>query len=184
MGTVWRDARSIADLGQNMAGWLEGRVPSWPGYLSDEFGVEETDGARHLVPVLIAANNAGFVTTDSQPASNEVIDGVRWRQRASVGGVVHDHSPLLRRLLDLQNCGLVVVRGWPKRQHVITEQDSRPFTTFGGWRWRRDYVHYNWRGVGHRALREMREHGASITVYDPVWGRDDRLWPALLGAVR
>ncbi|MFJ6579270.1 DUF6919 domain-containing protein [Streptomyces sp. NPDC091368] len=180
MGSVWRDARSIADLGQGMAGWLEGRVPNWPGYLSDEFGAEETNGARHLVPVMTALNKAGFVTIDSQPGET----GSGFRQRASVDGIVHDHSPLLNRLLALQGQGFTVVRGWPKQQHVITEQDGRPFTTFGGWRWRRDDVHHIWRGVGHRAVRELREHGAFVHIYDPVWGRDDRLWPALMGAVR
>ncbi|MER7623924.1 hypothetical protein [Streptomyces sp. NPDC126503] len=179
MGSAWRDARTIADLGQNMAGWLEGRVPSWPGY-DGPFGQEETNGARHLVPTLIAANNAGFVTINSQPG--ETGDG--YRQRASVDGIVHDHSPLLDRLLALQNQGFTVVRGWPKQQHVITEQDGQPFTTFGGWRWRRNDIHHIWRGVGHRARRELREHGTTIHIYDPVWGRDDRLWPALAGAVR
>ncbi|TXS22415.1 hypothetical protein EAO70_06020 [Streptomyces sp. adm13(2018)] len=163
-----------------MAGWLEGRVPNWPGYLSDEFGAEEENGARHLVPVLVTLNRAGFVTVGSQPGE---VDG-RYRQRASVDGIVHDHGPLFGRLLALQGQGFTVVRGWPKQQHVITEENGRPFTTFGGWRWRRDYVHTMWRGVGHRALRELREHGASIHIYDPVWGRDDRLWPALAGVVR
>ncbi|MFD3568461.1 DUF6919 domain-containing protein [Streptomyces sp. NPDC058667] len=184
MGSVWRTARSIDDLGENMALWLEGRIPSWPGYLGDEFGEEETNGARHLMPTLIAANRSGFVTTCSQPGSDEVIDGAHWRQRAWVEGVVHDHSPLLGRLLRLQDQGFTVVRGWPKRQIVLTEVDGRLVTAIGGWRMRRDSVHCNWRGVGHRALREVRQHGATIHIIDPVWGRDDRLWPALMGAVR
>ena len=179
MSNAWRDARSIADLGQNMALWLEGRLPGWPGY-DGPFGQEEENGARHLVPTLIAANRAGFVTVGSQPGET----GNGYRQRASVDGVVHDHSPLLSRLLALQGQGLTVTRGWPKQQHVITEQDGEPFTTFGGWRWRRDNVHYVWRGVGHRALRELRDHGVVVHIYDPTWGRDNQLWPALIGAIR
>ncbi|GGU91099.1 hypothetical protein GCM10010275_30200 [Streptomyces litmocidini] len=175
MGTVWHGACTIGDLGQNMADWLEGRVPSWPGYLADEFGDEETDGARHLVPTMVALNRAGFVTTGSQPGET----GGGYRQRAWVEGVVHDHNPLLGRLLGLHGQGLTVIRGWPEKQHVLTEGNGRPYTTVGGWRWRRDYIHSNWRGIGHRALRELRQHGAVINIYDPVWGRDDRLWPAL-----
>lgn len=184
MGSVWRDARSIADLGQNMAGWLKGEVPSWPGYLGSEFGEEETDGARHLVPTLIAANRAGFVTTCSQPGSDEVVDGVRWHQRAWVEGVVHDRSPLLGRLLKLQGQGFTVVRGWPKRQIVLTEVDGRHLTAIGGWKMRRNDIHTTWRGIGRQALREVRQHGAAIHIIDTAWGRDDRLWPALMGAVR
>lgn len=179
MGSVWRDAQSIADLGQNMALWLEGRLPSWPGY-DGPFGQEEENGARHLVPTLIALNRAGFVTVGSQPAS---IDRYG-RQRACAEGIVHDHNPILGRLLALQQQGFTVARGWPKRQIVVTEDDGRPFTTIGGWRMRRDAVHYFWRGVGHRAIREVRQHGAMVHVIDMTWGRDDRLWPALVGAVR
>ncbi|MGW4050818.1 DUF6919 domain-containing protein [Streptomyces sp. NPDC004779] len=180
MGNVWRTARTIDDLGQHMAGWLEGRVPNWPGYLSDEFGAEETNGARHLVPTLIAANRAGFVTTCSQPGET----GAGYRQRAYVDGVVHDRSPLLGRLLSLQHQGLTVVRGWPKRQIVLTEDGGRPFTTIGGWRMRRNDIHHHWRGVGRQAIRELKEHGAKLTIIDTDWGRDDRLWSALMGAVR
>lgn len=180
MGNVWRDARSIRDLGQNMAGWLEGRIPSWPGYLADKFGEEETNGARHLVPTLIAANSAGFITTCSQPG--EIGGG--YRQRAWVEGVVHDRSPLLGRLLSLQGQGLTVVRGWPKRQIVLTEDAGRPYTTIGGWKMRRNDIHATWRGVGGQGLRELKEHGAKLHIIDTEWGRDDRLWPALMGAVR
>ncbi|MEU2075443.1 hypothetical protein [Streptomyces sp. NPDC013489] len=179
MGNVWRDARTIADLGQNMAGWLEGRIPNRPGY-DGPFGQEETNGARHLVPTLIALNRAGFVTVDSQPGEL----GGGYRQRANVEGIVHDRSPLLGQLLALQGQGLTVVRGWPKRQIVLTEDAGSPFTTIGGWRMRRDSIHANWRGVGRQAIRELREHGATVHIIDTEWGRDDRLWPALAGVVR
>lgn len=179
MSNVWRAAGSIADLGENMAGWLEGRIPSWPGY-DGQFGQEETNGARHLVPTLIAANRAGFVTTESQPG--EIGGG--YRQRAFVEGTVHDHSPLLGRLLGLQHQGLTVVRGWPKRQVVLTEDAGRPFTTIGGWKMRRNDIHSTWRKVGKQAISELREHGVKLTIIDTDWGRDDRLWPALAGAVR
>ncbi|MGW6557914.1 DUF6919 domain-containing protein [Streptomyces hydrogenans] len=179
MSNAWRNAGSIADLGENMAGWLEGRILSWPGY-DGPFGQEETNGARHLVPTLIAANKAGFVTTESQPG--EIGGG--YRQRAFVEGTVHDHNPLLGRLLGLQHQGLTVVRGWPKRQVVLTEDAGRPFTTIGGWRMRRNDIHSTWRGIGKQARSELREHGVKLTIIDTDWGRDDRLWPALMGAVR
>ncbi|MEW5658330.1 hypothetical protein ABGT92_23790 [Streptomyces cinereoruber] len=179
MGSVWRSARSIADLGQHMADWLEGRIPSWPGY-DGPFGQEETDGARHLVPTLTALNRAGFVTTQSQPGEL----GGGYRQRAFVEGVVHDRNPLLGRVLALQDQGLTVVRGWPKRQIALTEDAGRPFTTIGGWRMRRNDIHSMWRGIGSQALRELKEHGAKVHIIDTEWGRDDRLWPALDGVVR
>lgn len=183
MGTVWRNASSIADLGQNMAAWMEGRLPSWPGY-DGPFGQEEDNGARHLIPTLAAVNRAGFVTTGSQPAYDAISGGHHWRQRAHVDGVVHDRSPLLGQLTALERAGLLVFRGWPRDGYVITDCDGEPVTGFGGFRLGRDHDAREWHGIGRHALRELKDHGARLIIVDPVWGRDDRLWPALANATR
>lgn len=183
MGSVWRDARSIVDLGQNMALWLEGRGPDWPGY-HGKFGQEETDGARHLIPVLAAANRAGYVTTCSQPACDEVVRGSRWRQRAWVEGVVDKRSPLLGRLLGLERQGFTVVQGWPRTGYELTTCDGQPTTGIGGFRMNRNAVTREWRGVGRHAIADLKQHGVRIHLIDLAWGRDDRLWPALMGVVR
>jgi hypothetical protein len=179
MGNVWRDARTIADLGQNMAGWLEGRVPSWPGY-DGPFGQEEDNGARHLIPVLAAANRSGFVTTCSQPATD---NGRGDRQRAWVEGIVHDRNPILGRLLGLERQGFTVIRGARTPYLVLTEEDGQPFTTLG-YRVNRDWKAREWQGVGRHALRELRQHGTTLNIVDMSWGRDDRLWAALANATR
>lgn len=184
MGSVWRDARTIADLGQAMALWMEGRLPSWPGYDSP-FGYEEEDGARHLVPILAAANRAGFLTTGSQPGFDGTgYDGARWRQRAAVDGIVHDHSPLLGRLAALERQGFEVFRGWPKKAVAITDRNGEPETEFGGFRLSRNQAAREWHGIGRHALRELKARGTVLHIVDPVWGRDDRLWPALASSIR
>ncbi|MFZ3473118.1 DUF6919 domain-containing protein [Streptomyces sp. 4.24] len=183
MGSVWRDASSIADLGQNMAAWLEGRLPSWPGY-NGPFGQEEENGARHLIPTLAAVNRAGFVTTGSQPAEDGIWNGAHWRQRASVDGIVHDHSPLYRRLTDLERQGFLVYQGWPKEYVAVTDRNGEPVTGFGGFRLGRDQTARDWYGIGRQALRELKTRGAVLHIVDPAWGRDDRLWPALINAIR
>lgn len=183
MGSVWRSAASIADLGQAMALWLEGRGPDWPGY-HGAFGQEETGGARHLIAPLAAANRAGFVTTQSQPACDEVVRGSRWRQRAWVEGVVDKRSPLLGRLEALGRQGFAVVRGWPRDGYELTTRDGDPTTGIGGFRLRRDDVTREWRGVGRHAIADLRQHGVRIHVIDMTWGRDDRLWPALSNTIR
>lgn len=179
MGSVWRDARSIADLGQNMAAWLEGRLPSWPGY-DGPFGQEEDNGARHLIPTLAAVNRAGFVTTCSQPATD---DGRGSRQRAWVEGIIHDRSPILGRLLGLERQGFIVIRGNRTPYLVLTEENGEPFTTLG-YRVDRNWKAREWHGVGRHALRELSQHGTTLHVIDMAWGRDDRLWPALVNAIR
>lgn len=61
----WRAARSIADLGHLTALWLEGEVASHPSCATPNFGPDEE--TAHLVPVLAAANRAGYLTDNSQP---------------------------------------------------------------------------------------------------------------------
>ncbi|WP_405941599.1 DUF6919 domain-containing protein [Streptomyces sp. NBC_00207] len=183
MGSVWRDARSIGDLGQAMALWMEGRGPDWPGYFGP-FGQEEENGARHLIPTLAAANRAGFVTTGSQPAYDNVSGGAHWRQKAHVDGIVHDRSPLLHRLTALERQGFLVVRGWPMRYVAVTDRDGEPVTGFGGFRLGRNQAAREWHGIGRHALREVKDRSVRLNIVDPVWGRDDRLWPALANAIR
>lgn len=183
MGSVWRDARSIADLGEAMASWMEGRGPDWPGYFGP-FGQEEVDGAQHLIPTLAAANRAGYVTTGSQPAYDGMSGGRHWRQRAHVDGVVHSGSPVLDRLTALERSGFLVFRGWPRDRYVVTDRDGQPITGFGGFRLGRDHAAREWQGIGRHALRELKDHGTRLIIVDPAWGRDDRLWPALANAIR
>ncbi|MFF6888699.1 DUF6919 domain-containing protein [Streptomyces sp. NPDC012421] len=175
----WRTARSIPDLGRFMALWLEGRIPQWPGY-GAEFGHEEhDDDVRRLVCPLAVVNRAGLVTTQSQPAGDGPgADGARWRQRAFVSGVVRARSTLLARLPVLEREGLVVVVGRPPRPVVLTDRDGRPTLVLDTRRPGRDQLAREWAGTGRRALRELRR-GTAVHVVDPVWGRNDRLWPAL-----
>jgi hypothetical protein len=180
MGSVWRDARTIEDLGVAMADWLEGRIPSWPGYYGP-FGQEEENGARHLIPTLVALNRAGFVTTNSQPGMDgRDHDGSRWRQRAWVEGVVDDRSPLLDRLVQsAERAGMTVIRGRRTPQPVIlTDRNGEPMSSIGH-RYPRNQLAREWNGVGRHALRALRDHGAPVAFVDLVWGRDDRLWPTL-----
>lgn len=58
----WRDARSLADLGELMARFLEGAIDEAPTFVGRPD--PETDP---LVAVLAQVNRAGYVTTCSQP---------------------------------------------------------------------------------------------------------------------
>lgn len=187
MGSVWRDARSIADLGRTMADWLEGRIPSWPGY-DGAFGQEEEDGARHLIPTLAAVNRVGFVTVDSQPGtvSYDSAGEVTWRQRAYVQGVIDRRNPLLDRLIKAARSeGMTVRRGTrrPVEAIVLTEVRGEPFTGITT-KLRRNYLAREWNGIGRHALKELRTHGVHLLICDQVWASDRRLWPLLQEAVR
>ncbi|MBI0296284.1 hypothetical protein JBE04_17895 [Streptomyces sp. PRKS01-29] len=186
MGNPWKKAASVADLGQLTADWLEGRIPTIPGCVGEEGPDEET---QHLVPVLAAVNRAGYVTTCSQPGHPPVrgYDGRMWQQRAAVEGWVADHRLLDRLRVGAKRAGIEVIAHRPGgRWHdgiPVTEADREPYTWFARTERYRRQIAYEWRGVGGRAVREVRR-STYLTLVDPVWGRDDRLWPVLAQAVR
>ena len=65
----WKTARSLADLGELTARWLEGTEPNHPCCAS---GADEETSP--LIVELAALNRAGFVTDFSQPA-DQLEDG-------------------------------------------------------------------------------------------------------------
>jgi hypothetical protein len=79
---AWRSARTLADLGELTARWIEGRLASQPGYCGP---CDIEDPA--LVPVLARLNRAGFVTAGSQPGNDGPgYGGAHREQRAAVDG--------------------------------------------------------------------------------------------------
>lgn len=186
MDRIWRDARSIGDLGGAMAGWLEGHIGSRPGY-NDSRPDEET---AHLVSALARMNRRGYVTTDSQPGLEDVaFDGRPWAQRAAVQGWIGVTDPLLVRIVRTARAAGLIVSAYgagrcvgPRRGLVVTRWDGEPHTDFGG-RPSGLRVAPELSGVGRRARRELARHGVALAVIDPVWGRDDVLWSVLDQAI-
>lgn len=176
---IWRDARSIDDLGHAMACWLEGHTGSRPGY----FGTRPDEETRHLIPVLGRANRSGFVTTDSQPGrTSTAFDGRPWVQRAAVQGYVAAANPLLTRITGAARAAGLVVTVYgpghavgPRDGLVATRWADCPHTAFGG-RSSRAQRRTELHGIGRSARRDLDRHGVALAVIDPAWGRDDVLW--------
>jgi len=74
----WHSARTLAGLGELTAQWLEGKIGYVPGY----GGAPPDEETEPLIPVLAAANRAGFVTIVSQPGEEPTAgyDGETWMQ--------------------------------------------------------------------------------------------------------
>jgi hypothetical protein len=163
----WRTARTLADLGELTAQWLEGTIASIPTVMPGYGPDEETS---ELIPVLAACNRAGYITTVSQPGEEPApgYDGRLWTQRAAVGGFAAtlpwqptrstprkpgSRSPWLatRR-----------TRGSAARLPQETSKTIRPDTASATPTPSRHYA---------RAWQ--------VTIIDPEWGRNDVLWPVL-----
>lgn len=180
----WRAARSIADLAELTALWLEGRIASHPGVMPNCGPDEETSD---LVPVLALANRNGYLTDNSQPGTSGTgFDGRWWEQRAAVTGWVRCDQAgidLVNQILvPAQAAGLIVCadshHGLP-----VTCVDGHPYTTFGGPLSKRDLRTIWPAHLIHRDLFRQLQGAIQLTVIDPAYGRNDRLWNVLAKAL-
>jgi Domain of unknown function (DUF6919) len=184
----WKSARTLADLGELTARWLEGTIPAVPGYIG-----EPDPETEELVPVLAKLNRAGFVTTCSQPAFDGTgYDGAHWQQCAAIEGFT-DSPELVMRIRR-------GIRAWPYGLKVIAHDPA----TLPRWRFRwdretaatwRDGEEYTWFGaqICRRYIRGPLFGGGlcsrqgldafcsawQVTVIDPEPGRPDVLWRTL-----
>ncbi len=187
---AWQSARTLADLGELTARWIEGDLASQPGYC----GPSDIEDPA-LVPFLAALNRAGFVTTGSQIGeSGPGYDGAYWQQRAAVEGFASERTALAL-IRAAAACGLISVSYPPAsmsrwryrydRSVTVTMREDRKITGFGVQLPRR-HIRDSWLGYGicHRAAVDALCSAWQVTVIDPEWGRDDLLWHVLDLAVR
>src|SRR5260370_79248 len=87
----WKQARTLADLGELVVAWLNGEIEQTPGHLAPP-----DPETIPLIPALTLANRAGFVTDCSQLA--ESIDGRTWCAWVS-GFTTDDGLERLRKAL-------------------------------------------------------------------------------------
>lgn len=177
----WAQARTLDDLGELTALWLEGRIDSQPGYYG-RVDVDEDD-APGLTAALIACNRAGYLTNDSQAGyDGEGYDGARWRQLATVDGYATE-ATVQRMRAHLGQRFTVLAQPLGRRRGrkvVVTWREGVPFTAFGGSS--RSLAETDYDGCSAEALRAVRS-AWTLTVYDPRPGHN-QLWAALEQAAR
>jgi hypothetical protein len=187
---LWAGARSLADLGELTAQWLEGKILHQPGYGDPEPGGTGPDPETlPLVQVLAACCRAGFVTAGSQPGTTDRTTGIP-DQRAAVEGFIAP-AGWLRLGPAAYAAGLIVIDhhehpGIPRwriryRDAVtVTMEGDRPFTSFGAQLSRRHlrdpHVGY---GECHRDAVRALEAAWQVTLIEREWGHNAVLWPLL-----
>ena len=187
----WAQAETLRGLGDVTARWLEGEFKYHPGGYDEGPAGETTD----LIPALAALNRSGFVTSGSQPGEAPTwgFDGRVWQQRAAVDGFT-DTATADRLEAACQDAGLVCIRngqaGWrthwkhsvpvtasPVDGLRVSDDDPYYVHTHFGTHLSRKQVNFTFDGYGYEALRDAEQ----VTIIDPEWGRNDRLWSTLTG---
>ncbi len=171
---LWRDAKNLADLGELMAQWLEGKITYQPAYFSHTPAAETTG----LVDVLAGVNRAGLLTTFSQPGQ-PYRDGAG--QRASIDGFGTDKTIL--RLQDLTlGTDLILILfapGCPGGGQVPVTVMGGGECTWLGLSLDADDLHQYYNAdLCERGLDAVRT-AWQVNLIDPVWGRNTLLWDVL-----
>ena len=189
----WAEARTLADMGQCVALWLEQKLPHMP--TSIHCDVVSTETLR-LVPVLARLNRSGrFITDCSQPAcspTDQSYGGFRPWQRAAVMGYVPAGAIHQIRQLLGSTPGLDLKISLPGAPHSESTQVSCLTTSgaevrlFGGVLSRREIaLHYGpipgWNdhpGLDPAVIGAL-QAAYQVSVVDQRWGRNSTLWPTL-----
>jgi len=181
---AWNWCRTLADLGEMTARWLEGDTASQPDYAP---GCGPDPETAPLIAVLAAANRAGYLTASSQPGCRETSGGTSWTQCAAVSGFATEADAT--RLAELATaCGLAVMARqaprWRSRrrdQIPVTIRDGLDFTWFGVVRSRWS-LRDGWTGYGecHPDAVAAVCGAWQVAIIDPEWGREDSpVWGVL-----
>lgn len=168
---------TLEQLGGLVAEWLEGRI-SAPIY-----GGGPDPETVALTPALAQLNRSGFVTVDSQPGE---IDE-RWAQRAAVSGYCEED--VAERLASISVRGDLVVISQPAGldaayQLPISRTRNYTFTIACGSLapTPEDAGSWPWPGLNPQ-MRVALRSAWYVDICDPVWGRNDVLWPTLTAAM-
>jgi hypothetical protein len=173
---LWASARTLDDLCELTAMWLEGELEQTPGHLAQP--CEET---AEIAAVLAGVNRAHFLTWGSQPG--RPLDEHECCQYAAVTGfIAGEHMSRLRRSLDRSGLFFAEDLAPARRARyegavTVTVDGGRPFTWFGAAISRRDL---RWEfSACHRAAVAAVCDAWQVTVVDTEPGRNSVLWPLL-----
>jgi hypothetical protein len=187
----WAGAASLADLGELTALWLEGEIGDTP----TNFGPPAEETAE-LVQVLAAVNRAGFVTDCSQPGMSVPCQGTflwwtapagatSWQRAAVCGFASEEACARLERLLDP---GLLYSATGAGPEWADSPCWNVTMIGAGA-----DWLQATWFGEPSPRAEIEDQFGAfcgpaavaavcdarQVTLVDPEWNRNDRLWPLL-----
>lgn len=169
----WSEAKSLEDLGEVTARWLQGE-----GFEHPLYGGGPDEETAEILADLVLLNRRGLVTTFSQPA--EPIDNTGFGQRAAVEGYASEE--LARRIatVTLHTDLLVFLYrpGWEGGYQVpITLSEHHPYSWCGAVWGDEELIHW---------MKVCFEEGMltlcgawTVVAIDLKWGRKRRLWREL-----
>jgi hypothetical protein len=166
----WETACTLSELGDLTARWLTGELAEHPAYSG---GPEEE--TLSMVGLLAGVNRAGLLTDFSQPG----VADEHSPQRAALAGYC-DEAVLGRLLMALAATDLVLLNEQTDSgiRIPVSRRGGKPCTFVGG-----KHGPDGWDGVLSDVALNVLDKSWYVSMIDPVWGRNDLLWPTLAAAL-
>ncbi|WP_258804338.1 DUF6919 domain-containing protein [Pseudarthrobacter sp. NS4] len=176
---VWRQATSLEAAGELTARWLEGGSSYQPGHLAAGFD-EET---APIAAALAKLNRNGLFTKESQPgllsgsaAQREYVTGfcsatmagalLALSTRTELVTVAHAPGEESSAAIPVTLAGTEVTTVLGSSENPVDEEQIR-----------------DWAEETNDSLALLLADSWYVEILDPVWGRNDVLLPAVLGAL-
>lgn len=173
-GQRWREARTLTDLGELTALWLEGSISYQPGY----FGGPSPETAP-LIGRLAAYNRAGLFTTCSQPATESPTGAQRsWVEAFCTEATL---DAIAGRVAKAGLVFLCAVPGEDSGLELEVTHHGGMFTTYAV-PLSEDEIDAYYAADCPAALDAIKS-AWRIDIIDPAWGRGDVLWNCLDAAL-
>lgn len=174
---TWATAQTLDQLGELTARWLEGAIPNHPA----NHGEGPDEETHSLVPTLAAYNRAGLVTDFSQPGEPES-DG--WTQRAAVSAWCSDETcdRLDKAIGPTELILLFEIHGRHSCSRIPVTLDEGKAYTWTGNSYDEDYLMVCYGELAPEGRDAIRASWY-VTIIDPIWGRNDLLWPTVAAAL-
>ncbi|HEU5333839.1 MAG TPA: hypothetical protein VFU73_13760 [Actinocrinis sp.] len=176
--TLWLNARTLEDLGELTAQWLEGRITFLPTYAAQTPAAE----TRGLIARLAAYNRAGYFTSESQPGVPLDEQG---GQRAFVSGFASEATidAVEAAILGTRLIALITPPGRDNPFRIpVTIMDEDPCTFIGTPLSRADIVDFY--GDDCPLAVPTLVNTWQLDMFDPEWGDNELLWETLAGALK
>ncbi|MHA7261915.1 DUF6919 domain-containing protein [Arthrobacter sp. TMN-37] len=176
---AWRECINLDDACELTARWLEGKSFYMPGYSAAQPATE----TNQMRDALARLNRLGFLTEDSQPG---VGLGTGQGQRAYVVGFCEAGLAelVMRELLETELVCVAHPPGDADYSRICVSIDGgTEFTWLGSFASAAEVLEtYTQEANG--SLAQLVSECWQLQVFDPHWGRNSRLLPALEDALK
>ncbi|UUL76791.1 hypothetical protein NG819_03275 [Pseudarthrobacter sp. Fe7] len=177
---VWRQATTLEGAGELTARWLEGGSSYQPGH----FAPASDDETKPIAAGLAELNRNGLFTKESQPgirsstaAQRQYVTGfcsaatahglLALSTRTELVTVAHAPGEASSAAIPVTLAGTEITTVLGSSENPVAEEQIQ-----------------DWAGETNDALALLLADSWYVEILDPVWGRNDVLLPAVLGALK